>query len=504
MNELYFLPNTPTLSNAGLPRKTFSACFVLPIEDSLESIYDTLKRDAIIFKCGGGVGHNISALRPKGAPLSGGGESSGAISFMHVFDASSKSVAQGGRSRRSATMMIMNNGHFDIFDFIDAKKEDGHLTSMNLSVGLNDAFMRKVFTDEDWELRYNNERKVIKAKDLFNHIALRAWESGEPGVVFLDTMERGNTCYELAKIKATNPCAEQPLRPNESCNLGSINLDKLVVNGEFDFKLFRKIIHIAVRFLDSIIDINYYPDPIIEYYTKQTRPIGLGIMGYADALIKLKMRYGSKEAIDFLTNICKILRLESIDASIELGREKGNFPAIKYSIYKNIYQYIRNANTTSIAPTGSLSILADCSPGIEPLMSVAKRERMISGYENPVIEHSKWSSFISDPDVAPYIVTGAGVPVEGHIYTMAAAQAWIDAGISKTILLPTEATIDDVKHAIYTAWESGVKGVTVFRQDNDVRQAMFKELCPIHEELLVKNGRCYECPVCGWSDKCIL
>ena len=502
--NLKFLPNSPVLWGAGFNRKTLSACFVIPVEDNIDSIAEANKRAIKIFTAGGGVGINFSKLRPADSPISAGGTSSGVVIFLEMFDTSGKVIKQGGH-RRSAQMSILHCGHPDIREFINAKTTPGYLTNMNLSVGITNDFMKKATAkkNHDWFLIYHNTQIKDDASDLLNLIAQRAWESGEPGILFLDRINEDNTCPKISKIKGTNPCAEQPLRPNESCTLGSLNLDKFTSkDGIFNKKDFKKYVCYATRFLDNTIDANFFPDGLIDNATKKTRPIGLGIMGLADYFIKRKIVYGSDMSLVETEKVFALLQAETLEASATLGEEKGSFPAFRKSDFCPCYQAMRNSQHNTVAPTGSISIIADCSSGIEPYYSFASLKRPVAGFEEEVIVESKWKEQALDPASKELLVTGRDVPIKRHLDIMARAQSYVDTGISKTISLPYEATVEDVREAIIYAWQNKCKGITVFREQNESRKSLYTEVCPEHQVDLIPSGRCMICPICGFSNRC--
>lgn len=866
--NLEFLPNSPVLWGAGFQKKTLSACFVIPVEDNLESIFDAVKRAGMIFKAGGGVGINFSKLRPKGESVSAGGTASGAIIFLELFDTTGDVIKQGGQ-RRSAQMSILHCGHPEIRDFILAKSEPGTLINMNLSVAITNDFMKKATSDKsEWDLVFHNQTIKDDAKELLYLISQKAWESGEPGVIFLDRMNEDNSCPKVAKIKGTNPCitgdtwintiegrkqvfealgkqttllingkqtptteegffftgvkpifeietkhgyklkatadhkimtdlgwtevqnltpkdkirlncaptvipdinddgfklgyllgqiygngyfnkseeraylqvwikndekpednammnyilecvksvktkgepswglpvvrgeyskytisnrylynlgislgfynpetriksmdnvylkdygisygftvgmfdadgtvayaknknlsvrlgqsdiialehiqrmlldfgvvstlyknrvkemdklmpngkggqklyhckathelciskdnlqrfhgfihpqkkakyelhaadykegmyaesffskvksiipmgeaevfdctvpdghkfaangmiisncSEQPLRPNESCTLGSINLDKFIdENGIFDIGGFEECIYNATRFLDNTIEANYFPDDLIDNATKKTRPIGLGLMGLADYLIKRRVVYGSDESLGEIEFLCKVLHRETVKASALLGAEKGSFPAFRKSKFFKKHKAMRNSQHNTIAPTGTISIIAGCSSGIEPYYSFASIQRSVAGFDHDVIIDSKYKYILQSgiEEWKNVLISGQEITADKHIKVLATAQKYIDTGISKTISLPEEATVEDVRDTFILAWQLGCKGVTVFRERNKNRQALLKEVCPDHKVPLVPSGRCMVCPVCGFSNRC--
>lgn len=487
-----FLPNSPVLFGAGRQRHTLSACFVLPIADNLESIMNCLTRTVNIFKSGGGVGINFSKLRPKGTKISAGGSSSGPVEFLHLWDAAGEVIKQGGR-RRSAQMSILHCGHPDIEVFIDAKKDTGKLQNMNLSVACTDAFMKAVSDNKDWKLIYHNSVKTVRAREIFDKMARRAWESGEPGIVFLDRINRDNACKKTAKIKATNPCAEQPLRPNESCTLGSINLS--IFQKPEDFEKLPKLVQAAVRFLDNCIDANFFPDAEIDNATKKTRPIGLGIMGFADYLILNGVRYGSEGCYRLLKDILSIISEVARGYSQALGEKKGSFPAFRKSKFHGEVDHLRNSQLLSIAPTGSISKIAGCSSGIEPIFTFQDETRTTAEGIDLKIK-SKWANWPNKE----VLVAAHDIDYEEHIRVVAVAQKYVDTGISKTINLPENATVQDVKNAFLIAWKKQCKGITVFRK-NCLREALVREVeyCSVCGTETKREGRCITCPKCGLS-----
>ena len=521
MTNLEFIPNSPTLMNAGTMFKQLSACFVLPIEDSIESIFDTLKAAAIIHKTGGGTGFSFSRLRPKRDIVrTTGGVASGAISFARIYDTATEVMKQGGR-RRGANMGVLQVDHPEIMDFIVAKEREGVLRNFNLSVAATDKFMKAVEEDRDFALinpRNLQTVETLKARAIWNLLIMMAWKNGEPGIIFLDTINRHNPTPKLGRMEATNPCGEQPLLPYESCNLGSIDVSKFAAeDGKIDWERLRKTVRLAVRFLDNVIDANVYTLPEIEKTTKGNRKIGLGVMGFADMLIKMGIQYNTEEGLETGETLMKFINTEARKTSVELGKEKGNFPNFSESIWAKQFKTMRNATVTTIAPTGTISIIANCSQGIEPLFAIVYIREVAESFGrslvevNPLFESiavregfyseelmkkiAKKTS-IQDVEEIPervrhLFVVAHNMQAEWHIRMQATFQKHTDNAVSKTTNFPNSATPDDIDKTYWLAYTLGCKGVTVYRHGSREKQI----LRPIESEgtLADLNLECSYC-----------
>ncbi len=527
MKNLEFLPNSPTLMNAGTNLGQLSACFVLPVDDSIEEIFDALKYMAIIHKSGGGTGFSFSKLRPKGDLVrSTKGQASGPLSFMEIFDKATSVIKQGGK-RRGANMGILNFNHPDILDFIKAKSDPNAFTNFNLSVAVTDEFMKRVLADLSYQLinpRTGKPTKEIKAKEVFDFIILNAWQTGDPGLVFIDEINRKNPLPALGKIEATNPCGEQPLLPYESCNLGSINLVKMIKfekeKLEIDWNKLKKTIKVAVHFLDNVIDVNKYPLIQIEKITKANRKIGLGIMGWAELLAILGIPYNSKKALTLAKKLMKFITFEARKASVELAKKRGSFPNFEKSIWKSKFRFLRNASCTTIAPTGTISIIAGCSSGIEPFFAIAFSRVVLEGTrflevnnlfeviakskgfysEDLIREIAKTGSLANiegiPPDIKKIFVTAFDIDPLDHVRMQAAFQKYTDNAVAKTVNLAPYATLEDVRNVYFTAWKLKCKGITIYRYGSKPAQVLSLGMLPGEEKIAIAESEyAGGCPV---------
>jgi ribonucleoside-diphosphate reductase alpha chain len=527
MNDQVFLPNSPTLMNAGNTLQQLAACFALPVEDDMKAIMMSALNTALIHKSGGGTGFDFSKLRPKGDPISDtGGTASGPVSFMRVYDAVTDTVKQGGK-RRGANMGMLRVDHPDIFDFVRAKGEEGILENFNLSVAITDKFMECVRDEEEFPLinpRTGLITGTIDANELWDELTYYAWKNGEPGVVFIDRVNDHNPTPEQGRIEATNPCGEQPLLPNESCNLGSINLSKMVGdNGRVLWGKLSKVVKVAVRFLDNVIDKNEYPIPEIETQTKYNRKIGLGVMGLHEMLIKMEIPYDSHEGVETAEKVMEFIQVEGHNVSAELANEKDTYPG-----WKEYHPYRRNATVTTVAPTGSISILGMTTGGIEPMYApvmvrrhvdtemydvnelfknIAKREGFYSEeilqavYDNGSLQGvegipEKWQRLMKCPQDIDY---------KWHVKMQATIQKHVDNAVSKTINMSEGASQEDVKLAIEFSYGLGCKGLTVYRDGSREEQVYEtgkneqEGICPECGRELQAGEGCSICPGCGWS-----
>ncbi|MFH0845503.1 MAG: vitamin B12-dependent ribonucleotide reductase [Pseudomonadota bacterium] len=505
MTEFSFLPNSPTLMNAGRRLGQLAACFVLPIEDRMEGIFDALKNAALIHKSGGGTGFSFSRLRPKNSRVgTTGGVASGPVSFMKIFNTATEQVKQGG-TRRGANMAILRIDHPDIMEFIFCKKNNRELNNFNISVGITDTFMNAVKEGCKYDLINPRDGKKVEelyAPDVYQALVYQAWENGDPGVIYLDQINRANPTPGLGEIESTNPCGEQPLLPMEACNLGSINLAKFVKVNEdgdphIDYETLKEIVWLSVRFLDDTIDMSKYPLPDIEKMVHGNRKIGLGVMGFADLLYQMRIPYNSEKALTLAEEIMGFIQKESKAASSRLGEERGPFLNFDKSIYKDMKDHsYRNATTTTIAPTGTLSIIAGCSSGIEPLFALSFVRHVMDNdellevnpcFEKVAIERGFYSREIMDEiarigsirdmkeipeDVREIFVTAHDISPEWHVRMQAAFQKHTDNAVSKTVNLPQDAKVGDIQKIYNLSYELGCKGVTIYRDGSKENQVL--------------------------------
>lgn len=490
MVRLDFLPNSPTLMNAGTRLQQLAACFVLPVKDDMAGIFDAVKQTALIQQTGGGTGFNFSDLRPKDDLVSSTKRSaSGPVSFMRVFDETTNAIKQAGR-RRGANMAILNVDHPDILEFISSKKEEGAFANFNISVGATDRFMEAVLKNRKYDLVNPRTSKVVEqlpARKVFDAIVRRAWQNGEPGLVFLDRIERDNPTPKMGKISATNPCGEQPLLAFEACNLGSINVNNFVEDRDIDWERLRGVVHEAVHFLDNVIGVSDYKIDLIKKIVHANRKIGLGIMGFAHLLFRLKIPYNSEKALRMAEKLMAFIQQEAKGASVELGRKRGSFPGFARSRLAKRYKTMRNATVTTIAPTGTIGMVAETSSGIEPLFALAYVKQVLDGkklfykdqyFEEEIRRRGLYSPILMRKiaktgsaqdvrgiplDIKRIFVVSRDISPEWHVRMQAAFQKYTDNAVSKTINFSYSATAHDVRKAYLLAYKLGCKGITIYR-----------------------------------------
>jgi ribonucleoside-diphosphate reductase alpha chain len=530
MADLEFLPNSPTLMNAGRPHGQLAACFVLPVEDDLAGIFDALKWAALIHQSGGGTGFAFSRLRPRGDVVkTTHGVASGPVSFMRVYDAATEIIKQGG-VRRGANMAVLAAWHPDVEEFVDAKREAG-LENFNLSVAAPDALFRAAAARAPWSLRHPRSGEVVRTVDaqaLLDRIASSAWVSGEPGLVFVDRVEGDNPTPDAGRFEAVNPCGEQPLLPFEACTLGSVNLARFERGGRVDFDALGACVREGVRFLDDVLDVNVWPLPQIAEISARNRKIGLGVMGWADLLVRLGVPYDALEALAVADEVMGFVARTAREASEALARERGPFPGFPTSaLARDRRTPRRNATVTTIAPTGTLALIAGCSSGIEPLFALAYVRRALDASElreeHPLLGGAlraagaeaaiatvrtmgRARGIAGVPEVVGRVfATAYDVSPEAHVRMQATFQRHVDNGVSKTINLPRHATVEDVSGAYRLAFELGCKGMTVYRDGSREQQVLTSgatrngELCPQCEGPLALSGGCRTCARCGWA-----
>jgi ribonucleoside-diphosphate reductase alpha chain len=477
MSNLRFLPNSPTLMNAGRKLGQLSACFVLPIEDSLDSIFESVKETAKIHQTGGGTGFSFSKLRPRDDVVASTmGAASGPVSFIKVFNMATEVIKQGG-TRRGANMGVLRIDHPDIEEFLSIKNDPLELTNFNLSIAVNDAFMEACEKDRPFGLTNPKTKKKVRevpARNLLRLIAESAWATGEPGIIFIDTINRTNPTPHVGEIEATNPCGEMPLFPYESCCLGSINLSGIVHDGNIDWDTLKELTHLSVRFLDDVIEVSRYPLPEIEKVTKANRKVGLGVMGFAHMLIRLGISYDSSDAVHLADTIMGFISKESKNASEILARERGVFPNYRGSIWDKQNLPQRNATTTTIAPTGTLSIIAGVSGGIEPIYDTHYSRILLGDLKVNIIDSlfAEMKDRLNAGEIKKLFRTAYEVSPDYHLQIQKAFQNHVDNAVSKTVNLPVEATPEAVLEIYREAYRMGLKGITVFRDKSREHQVL--------------------------------
>jgi ribonucleoside-diphosphate reductase alpha chain len=499
MLDLDFLPNSPTLMNAGTPVQQLAACFVLPVKDNLSDIFEAVKKTALIQQTGGGTGFNFSNIRPRNDLISTTkGMASGPVSFIKIFDEATNTIKQAGK-RRGANMAILNVDHPDILEFIASKENEGELSNFNISVGITDKFMEAVDKNKEYELINPRTKKVVNklnARSVFEVIVTKAWNNGEPGIIFLDRIEKDNPTPNIGALMTTNPCGEQPLLDNEACNLGSINLANFIVNKEIDYERLKETVHDAVHFLDNTIDVSDYKVAEIKKIVLLNRKIGLGIMGFADSLLMMRIPYNSEKGIKTASRVMSFIQKEAKIESEKLGKKRGSFLNFKHSALRKKYSHMRNATVTTIAPTGTLSMIAEISSGIEPVYAIVYTKHVLDGsellyinkqFEKEVKEREIYSHELMrkvaktgsiqkikeiPADMKEIYVTSYDIEPDIQIRIQAAFQAHTDNAVSKTINFPAHASVDDVREAFINAYKLGCKGITIYRDKSRDMQVL--------------------------------
>ena len=499
MIELDFLPNSPTLMNAGTPVQQLASCFVLPVKDNLSGIFETVKKSAIIQQTGGGTGFNFSEIRPRNDLISTTkGHASGPVSFMKVFDEMTNTIKQAGK-RRGANMAILNVDHPDILEFIASKEKEGELSNFNISVGITDTFMTAVEQNKDYELINPRTKKIVNklnARSVFEIIAAKSWSNGEPGMVFLDRIQKENPTPKLGRLIATNPCGEQPLLDYEACNLGSINLANFIKNNEIDFERLKNTVRDSIHFLDNTIDVSDYKIEEIKKIVYSNRKIGLGIMGFADTLLLLRIPYNSENAVKLAGKVMSFIQKEAKNASEIIGKKRGSFPNFKNSVLCKKYTHMRNATVTTIAPTGTLCMIAEVSSGIEPVYAIVYAKHVLNGSELLYI-NSQFEKEVKEREIYSHelmrkvaktgsiqeikeipesmkeiYLTSQDINPGIQIKIQSAFQAHTDNAVSKTINFAAHASVDNVREAFLKAYKLGCKGITIYRDKSRDMQVL--------------------------------